>query len=47
MEDSSVSDAMNSSILSSSKKPCKRLHFRESQLCNDIGQPNTELDGGQ
>ncbi len=46
MEDSSVSDAMNSSILSSSKKPCKRVCSRESRLCDDIGQPNRELDCG-
>lgn len=42
IEDSSVSEAMNSSMLSSSKKPCKRVRSLESRLCGDIGQPNTE-----
>lgn len=36
-----MSEAMNSSILSSSKKPCKRKHLREAQLCENIGQPDT------
>lgn len=40
MDDSSVSEAMNSSILSSSKKPWKSAFGVQSQLFGDIAQQN-------
>lgn len=42
MEDSSVSEAMNSSILSSSKNPCETEHMCETwDRYRDMGRTST------
>lgn len=44
MEDSSVSDAMNSSMLSSSKKPCKTMKVRVNQTIKNLVSFNSYIN---